>query len=462
MFLDPDQLQNVPSSEILHQATAGRLGIDQRFFSALLGRREETIAALVEWANRDREDDPVNLEMEIVGLIHALKAAEGMPFLLDAIRIAPDEIPDEVVEAIHVFGADAVEPLLELYEELGEAAGGEVSFLLASLETRDPRILDLLRERLDYDAADGAFLLGVYGDPTARLILETTLASLSANDQALKTEFESALSQLSSEPAQREETPFRVSENYPEKADPPIEILPDDARVEFLSHPVASVRAEAAHSFFNKELDSVLSSKLVALAKSDPDITVRSSAWESLADATDRTEVVEAMLTALRDAATPIQERASVLIGLSAEVDRNEVRAALEKIYDNREVRAKALEAMWRSVHPTFRDRFAPNLDDEDIEVRRSAIWGVGYFAVRSCLDRLRGFFGDDDLRPDALFAYALALPGDTSKGRIRSLFSRVEKDAGGLSVPEEELVKVALDERLVLSGKEPFFSLQE
>ena len=270
MFLDPDQLQNVPSSEILHQATAGRLGIDQRFFSALLGRREETIAALVEWANRDREDDPVNLEMEIVGLIHALKAAEGMPFLLDAIRIAPDEIPDEVMEAIHVFGADAVEPLLELYEELGEAAGGEVSFLLASLETRDPRILDLLRERLDYDAADGAFLLGVYGDPTARLILETNLASLSANDQALKTELENALSQLSSEPAQREETPFRVSENYPEKADPPIEILPDDARVEFLSHPVASVRAEAAHSFFNKELDSVLSSKLLALASRTP------------------------------------------------------------------------------------------------------------------------------------------------------------------------------------------------
>jgi HEAT repeat protein len=384
-----------------------------------------------------------------------------MPFLLDAIRIAPDEIPDEVIEAIHSFGSDAIDPLLELYEELGEEEGGEVAFLLASLHVRDPRILKLLLDRLEYDAAEGAFLLGVYGDPQTRPALETMAASLDETDKHLKKEIENAIGLLNQEPAIHGEKPFDLPGRYPEKADPPVDLLPEHARIEFLGHPSASVRAEAAHTFFNKELDSELSAKLLNLAKSDPDTTVRSRAWEALSDATDRPEVVEAMLSAMRDLSLPVQERASVLVGLSLEADRNEVRAVIEELYEKREARAKALEAMWRSVHPSFRERFVPNLDDQDVEVRRSAIWGVGYFGIRSSLDRLRRFFDDEELRADALFAYALAIPGDTTRGRVRNLFNRIEKDAGGLSVHEEELVKAALDERLALAGKEPFFVAQ-
>ena len=462
MFLDPENLQSVPPPEILYEATAGRLGIDQRFFRALLDRREETIAALVEWAKRDREDDPVDLEIEAVELIHALKAHEGMPLLLDAIRIAPDEIPDEVIEAIHSFGSDAVDPLLELYAELGEEEGGEVAFLLASLHVRDPRILKLLLDRLEYDAAEGAFLLGIYGDPQTRPALETMASSLDQTDKDLKKEIENAIGLLNQEPAIHDEKPFDLPGRYPEKADPPIDLLPEHARIDFFDHPSASVRAEAAHTFFNKELDSELSAKLLNLAKADPDSSVRSRAWESLLDATDRPEVVEAMLSAMRDSSLPVQERASVLVGLSLEADRNEVRTVIEDLYENREARAKALEAMWRSVHPSFRERFVPNLDDQDVEVRRSAIWGVGYYGIRSSLDRLRRFFDDEELRADALFAYALAIPGETTKGRARNLFNRVEKDAGGLSVHEEALVKAALDERLTLAGKEPFFVHQD
>jgi hypothetical protein len=59
------------------------------------------------------------------------------------------------------------------------------------------------------------------------------------------------------------------------------------------------------------------------------------------------------------------------------------------------------------------------------------------------------------------LFAYALALPADVSRGRMKGLLTRVEKDAQGLSEMEEELVKAALDERLMLAGKEPFFGEQ-
>lgn len=461
MFLDPENLQTIAPSEILKEATAGRLGIDQRFFRALLSRREETLAALLAWAKRDREDDPVDLEMEAVDLIHALKLSEGMPFLLDAIRIAPDDIPDEVIEAIHSFGSNSIEPLLDLYKELGEEDGAEVAFLLASLHVRDPRILNLLLDRLEYDAAEGAFLLGIYGDPQTRPALEKMASSLGDGEEDLKKDIENALGLLNDQPPTTEEKAFDPLERYPARTNPPLHLLSEHARIEFLHHPSPSVRAEAAHSFFNQELSAALSAKLLNIAKSDEDVAVRARAWESLSEATERPEVVEAMLRAMRDASLPVEERASVLVGLSLEVDRNDVRAAMDELYERPEARAKTLEAMWRSVHPTFRERFAPNLDDQDVEVRRNAIWGVGYFGLRSSLDKLRRFFDDEELRADALFAYTLAIPGETTKGRVRHLFNRVEKDAGGLSAHEQELVKAALDERLALAGKEPYFAVE-
>jgi hypothetical protein len=41
-------------------------------------------------------------------------------------------------------------------------------------------------------------------------------------------------------------------------------------------------------------------------------------------------------------------------------------------------------------------------------------------------------------------------------------MLTRIEKDAHGLTEMEEELVKTALDEKLMLAGKEPFFTPQE
>jgi hypothetical protein len=119
------------------------------------------------------------------------------------------------------------------------------------------------------------------------------------------------------------------------------------------------------------------------------------------------------------------------------------------------------LEAMWRSLHPSFREYFARHLADPDLEIRRGAVWGIGYYGLKSELDRVRKLFDDEELRSDALFAYALAVPADVSRGRMKGLLARVEKDAQGFSEMEEELVKAALDERLMLAGKEPFFGEQ-
>jgi hypothetical protein len=176
-------------------------------------------------------------------------------------------------------------------------------------------------------------------------------------------------------------------------------------------------------------------------------------------DATDNAQVVEGMLRVIRTPSSPLEERWGAVIGLALEADRNEVRQAMVDLYANETARAKALEAMWRSIHPSFRDYFPKHLADRDLETRRAAIWGVGYHAIRSELDKLRSFFEDEDLRADALFAYAMTIPGDVSPSRMKAMLSRVEKDARGLSEEEETLVMAALDERLALAGKQPYFA---
>jgi hypothetical protein len=114
----------------------------------------------------------------------------------------------------------------------------------------------------------------------------------------------------------------------------------------------------------------------------------------------------------------------------------------------------------------SFDRRFAAyppkHLDDPDSEIKRQAIWGVGYLNIGSEASRLVPFFDEEEFRSDALFAYAIAVPGETSRGRIRALLRKVDEVAGGFKPDEEELIEVALDQRLMLHGKEPFFSAQD
>ncbi len=116
--------------------------------------------------------------------------------MIDAIRRAPEDIDDELIQALLPFGQAAVGPLLDLYAELGEERGCDVAFLLAGLRRRDPEVTALLLERLEYDAADGAFLLGLYGDPAARPALEKILAEIPEEDVELRREIRRALEQL--------------------------------------------------------------------------------------------------------------------------------------------------------------------------------------------------------------------------------------------------------------------------
>ncbi len=464
MFLDPDKLNEYTPAEVLEAAARGHLGVDHRFLHAFLDRPAEALPALLAFAERDRSADPVDLAPELIDIFRFWKTPDAIPFFIRYIREDPLHLPDELTEALVEIGQPALEPLLALYQELDESETSEIAFILVHLPTRDERILKLLIDRLEYDLSDSAFLLGAYGDPAAKSALEAALAGVAGSDTRLTRDVLAEIAELGRQ-ARKTEPPaveFDIWEAYPEKADVPVELLDPDTRSELLNHPVAQLRAAAAASFFNQEVRTKERKKLLDLAQHDESATVRARSWEALMGETENTEIVEAMLAALRRAEMGIEERGGLLVGLASEADRKEVRDAIFELYQQPPGRAKAMEAMWRSMLPVFRDQFAKHLADADLEVRRAAIWGVGYHGVRSELDRLRKFFDDEELRADALFAYTLALPAELSRGRVKGLLARIEKDARGLSEAEEELVKAALDERLMLAGKEPVFLLQE
>ena len=446
---------------MLEAAARGHLGLDHRFLHALLDRRAEATPDLVAFATRDRSNDVVDLAPELTAIFRHWQAPESIPFHIALIKEDPENVPDEITIALVEAGAPALEPLLALYSELDEAESGEVAFILANLRVRDGRVLKLLLDRMEFDVSDTLLLLGSYGDPAARPAIENA-AVLVSGDAELMKEAADALELLGEPKDSLAHEPFDIWELYPDEDEPPLDLLEEDERGELLTHPVASMRAAAAHSFFNRQPEGPPRALLLKLAQEDESAEVRARSWEALIDATEEPAVVDAMLRALRNPQLSVEERGGLLVGMAPEADRAEVRKAVVDLYAIPEGRAKALEAMWRSVHPAFRDYFAKHLGDPDLEIRRGAIWGVGYYGIRSELDKLRQIFDDQDLRSDALFAYALATPTEVSRSRMKGVLARIEKDAHGLSEMEEELVKAALDERLLLAGKEPVFREQD
>ncbi len=169
-----------------------------------------------------------------------------------------------------------------------------------------------------------------------------------------------------------------------------------------------------------------------------------------------------ALYTALRNAELTQPERRGVLIGLASEGGKPEVEKAILAAYDDPELRAWALEAMYRSLEERFAEKFPANLAHEDTLVRRQAIRGIGVFGIESAAIHLVPFFQDAELREDALYSYALAAPGKTTEKGVHRLFEEVEAKADGLTSSESEVVGSALDQRLEREGLPPVFFPEE
>jgi SEC-C motif len=450
--------------ELLEQAARGRIGVDRRLIRQIV-ETPDAAAGVLAFSRAPRDEHRIDLDPLLVDLLYHFRSSEALEFYIDAIRRSPEDIADDLVNALLPFGERAVDPLLSLYEELGEERGVDIAFLLAGLRVRDPRVLSLLLDRLEFDAGDGAFCLGLYGDPAARPALEKMLVEVPEEDAELRRELTHALEGLEAPEPRYEPESVDILAQYPERELPPFDLLPEEDRLEMLANADPLVRAGAAHSFFNASLNVKSRAALLAVAQNDPDAMARGRAWESLADANEDAAIRDAMVAVLSDASKPVDERGGAAVGLYSVADRDDVRRGLESLYEaGGYARAKALEAMWRSLYEPYAKYFPRHLDETDIRILREALRGAGYFQLTGYADKIASYFDRDEpydkLREDALFAYALAMPGETTRGRVRGMLRKIDGLAG-LTDFETELVEFALDERLRLAGLDPVFGAE-
>lgn len=459
---NPDQLHDVPVYDLLRAAARGTIGIDHRFLHAILDRpREQVIPDLVRFGNDDHAGDAVSLESDLISLFRHLKAPEALDFFIEGIRIDPEDVPDELVLGLIDIGPPALEALLKLHDELPEEAARETAFVLAVLGVRDERVLRIITDLLEFDATEALVLFQVYNDPAARPTLEQFRAEVQDDPELLRLT-DIALAALG-DPQPRETEPFDIWNEYPETSGPLFEALSEDDILDVLHGPVAAYRAEAIAVLRNRDLSPKLQKALLHLAKEDPEPAVRGRAWEVLGlnRREDDLQLGRRIRTQALDPNVAAAERAGALIGCCFELDDPGLQKALKQLYEQEAVRARILEAMWRSLDRRYASYMEKHFTDPDPEIKRAAIWGVGYLNVSRLARKLEDLFEDEDYRADALFAYALAAPGETSRTRVHTLLKRIEDLAGGLGEDEASLVETALDERLAMHGFEPVFADQ-
>ena len=223
------------------------------------------------FARTSHDGDRIDLDPLLVDLFHHWGTPEALDYLIEVVRRTHEDVNDELVQTLLPFGERAVEPLLKLYEELGEEQGSDIAFLLAGLRVHDPRVLSLLLDRLQFDAGDGALCLELYHDPAARPALETMLAEIPAEEVELHRDLQHALEELDQPEPTYEPIPFDIMAEYPARELPAFEVLSESERMQLIESPDAETRAAAAHSYFNQELDPKTRAALFQLAQSDPD-----------------------------------------------------------------------------------------------------------------------------------------------------------------------------------------------
>jgi hypothetical protein len=457
MLLQPSAYERTPIAELLRAAGDGIVGLDQRWVRSILNRPEEAATAILAYGIHPPEESRVQIDIDLLNLLTQLPAADPVDYICALLREGLTEIPDNLLFLARRSGTRIVEPLLEVYRGLEEEDAGEVSFLLAALGVRDQRLLDVFVERLEFDMEDGAILLGLYGDPAGIPHLERFSAEVGKN-----REVDFALEQLR-HPGQMptEETAMDFLADYPAEALPEFDALTDEEILAVaLTHEDKPARLAALDILEDLDTENTLEPDgVIALAQSEEAIELRASAFRVLARMKRYKRAQEAAESALRNPALEPALRAAALIALlPGGLKPAEIQAFIEQFLAIPAARPDAVQAMWRSELGVYRARFGDLLNDSDLAVRRQAVRGAGVTGDVTAVGKLRPLLRDADLREDALFAYSMALPSDVSPSRMRSLFTRIEKDAGGLDGEEARQVGMALDMRLMAAGKPPVF----
>jgi len=455
--LHPGQFASAAPREVLEAAARGLVGIDRRLIRAIVDRFDEFLPELVRFGMEDRRD-LLPLDELLLDLFRSRPVPEAIPFLIRCLRDGGYEyFEDELAEAFSRLGSAALEPLLQLYPELKPEQQAELTFILAGLGVRDPRIYSLLMQVLAAEPGEGAFLLGIYGDPAAIPELQKVLERKAELNPGVVRDLEEAIRELSEPPEPAALETYDIFEEYPEQRGPLFGALSLKDRLRLTQSPSAEYRAEAVDSFDFSELEQAgVRKRLLEIAEGDPDAGVRGKAWARLGAVAEQA-LRETMWRRLRDEQVPPQERVGALVGLS-HGDIDGLGPYILRFYEMPETRAQAMEAMWRALDPAYTPYFSKHLEDPDVNVRREAVTGAGVFRMSAECGRLEKLFYDEAVRSEALRAYALAAPGKVSAVHARQVLAKIERLAGGLADYEAETVCEALDMLLDAHGRRPIF----
>jgi SEC-C motif len=411
----PDEYARASAYDLLAAAARGHLAVDQRLIAALIAEPARTQPDLIRFSREDRAQDRVDLSLDLLYLFAAMPSPEAVPFLIGEMRRDLDDAAEDLIDLANRLGAPAAEALLDLFDETGRTHS-EVLFVALAAGARGPRVDEAIAAIAAADPDDAGFLSEI---------------------AAIPFEAESEL----------------APPEYPAEADPDLSLLPESEREEFLLSGSANLRRAAVLSYFGEDLSDRRRQQFIELGGADPDALVRGLAWEALRDETGNAPVLRAMSARMAVAVDPL-ERVCLASALAYHPDVEGVIEAIETGYSDPVHRAKALEAMWRSFDRRWVDRPPRHLDDPDIDVRRQAMLGVGYFQLRAEANRLEVFFEDPDLRDDAIYAYALAAPAEDNRFGLRQLEKRIEKLAGPLTEDEVRTLEDALGTRLSMAGR--------
>lgn len=416
MFLLPGQFDETPAAALLLEAAKGRLPIDHALLRSLFARPVETADAIVA-VSRQMQEWRFDFTDDLLILSRHLNDPRLLPFFIDVLE--DEEPPDEIYEIVAALGSSAVEPLLAaIAENADEEFRSNAVFALAALGIEDERIEKAIRE-----ADPDGVALELYRDRGDKFV-----------------------------------PPFDVFEEYPKEGVPLVDLLRPEEQFELLESPREEYRILAAASLYRESLQPVHIRKLFEKAKSEDSDRVRAHLWQALESALDQDDIAAEMIRRIEDPSTREAERCGLAVGLAAVADRPPVRSAIETLYANPATRLKALEAMWRSQLPEYASRFPAHMEDENLEIRRVALRGAAVHGLTSELGRVRKLLTHEDLREDALFAYAMLAPAKNSPAYLRTLYGKIAKEAGGLDGEEDHAVRIALDQRLQAAGRDPVF----
>ncbi len=460
MILDPQQYDSSTTFDLVREAAHGHIGLDHRLIRVLLDRGEAILPDLIRFLDQEAATAPLDIGDFLVDVARALRTPAALPLLALETRRRDFTIEDELLAAFLELGPSSIDTLLELHAERSEAV--DVTFTLAALRVRDPRILAILLAQLEKSPGEAVIELGLYGVSAAVPALEKALAA-AGDDQKRRIDLENAIAECKSDRAFEPPPPFDVWTEYPEEEAPSFAILSPKELNEFLSSPVPAYRSQAIRALAFDPLTPTAQARIFDIAQNDPDVGVRAEAWKALEEFGEERDIGDALRRKVDDEAAPLAERAGALIALApAASDDESLRRRILEFYDIPEVRAQAIEAMWRSTDRRFTDYAVRHLEDADTGIRRQAIAAAGWLGAVSQVGRLESFFDDEDVRESALFAYALAAPGEVTPARVNKLFDRIDDLAGGLTNDEAAIVMKALDNRLELRGYDPIFLVEE